>query len=115
MIGKTIRRTFSMSKKFTKEEVSKLNVIHDQNEQKFYIQLTEKDNAYIKYRKLDEKTFELKSTVVPREFEGQGIAGKLADETFKFGKENSKKFVISCSYLDNFVGKRPEYQDLIED
>lgn len=115
MIGKTFKRYFSTAKKFTKEEVSKLSVIHDPNLQKFEIKLTDKDIAYIKYRKMNENVLELKSTVVPREFEGQGIARRLAEETFKYGEENSKKFVISCSYLDDFVGKNEKYQSLLED
>ena len=72
--------------------------IDERNRGSFFI---EKDG-----RQVAELDFEVKNNVlnayhtgVRPELEGQGIAGKLFDETVKYARENNYTVIPSCSYI----------------
>jgi len=52
-------------------------------------------------------------TEVPLEFEGHGLAGKLAKTALDFARTNNLRVVPQCPYITHHLRKHPEYQDLV--
>lgn len=68
--------------------------------------------AYISYT-LDDNVMSINHTVVKKELEGQGVAGKLTDKAVEVAKENSYKIKPVCSYAVRYFEKREELKDLL--
>ena len=51
-------------------------------------------------------------TEVDPQFEGQGYAGKLAQFAFDDAREAGLKVSPTCPYLDRWMSKHPDYEDL---
>lgn len=51
-------------------------------------------------------------TVVPPEFGGQGIAGKLARASLDDARERGLVVIPQCSYYAEWIQKHPDYADL---
>jgi uncharacterized protein len=52
-------------------------------------------------------------TEVPPPLAGHGLAGKLAGAALDFARVNHLRVVPLCPYISRFIGKHPEYQDLV--
>ena len=77
-----------------------------------YIGEESNPKAYINFRVEDNK-MSIDHTIVKKELEGQGIAGKLTDKAVEYAKENGYKIVPICSYAVRYFEKRPELKDLL--
>jgi predicted GNAT family acetyltransferase len=69
--------------------------------------------AEIVYHLRGADTVEFVHTEVKPEFEGRGCAGKLATFAFEDARRRGLKVIPSCSYIQGFVRKHPEYADLL--
>lgn len=52
-------------------------------------------------------------TVVKDEFEGQGIGGKLARAALDQTRAEGLKVIATCPFIKGWIGKHPDYQDLL--
>jgi uncharacterized protein len=52
-------------------------------------------------------------TEVPAEYQGQGLAGKLAKAALDWARASGCKVIPSCSYIKGYIEKHPEYADLL--
>ncbi|MFF0817570.1 GNAT family N-acetyltransferase [Rhodococcus sp. NPDC003318] len=52
-------------------------------------------------------------TVTDPAFRGQGLAGKLVAAALDATRADGLKIATSCSYVDTFVARNPEYKDLV--
>lgn len=59
------------------------------------------------------QSMEIYHTEVPGQYQGQGLAAKLATAGLDWAREQGFKVITSCSYATSFVAKHPEYQDLL--
>jgi len=50
---------------------------------------------------------------VPEEYQGQGLAGKLASTALNWAREKGLKVIPSCPYVKGYLGKHPELADLV--
>jgi len=50
---------------------------------------------------------------VPPEYQGQGLAGKLAEAALNWARQQNLKVIPSCPYVKGYLGKHPEYSDLL--
>jgi predicted GNAT family acetyltransferase len=55
----------------------------------------------------------LAHTEVPPPLEGHGLASKLAGTALDFAHVNHLRVVPRCPFISGFIGKHPEYQDLV--
>jgi len=51
-------------------------------------------------------------TGVPRALEGRGLAAQLVAHGLAWARAQGLKVVPSCSYVDAFMRRHPEWQDL---
>ncbi|MFF5205301.1 GNAT family N-acetyltransferase [Streptosporangium sp. NPDC000396] len=54
-------------------------------------------------------------TEVDPEFEGKGVGGVLARTALDAARAEGAKIVPLCSFVKNWIGKHPEYGDLLND
>ncbi|GEN31399.1 hypothetical protein HNQ35_001908 [Cerasibacillus quisquiliarum] len=59
-----------------------------------------------------EDTLVVNHTFVSEQLRGQGIAKKLVEEVLRYAKQENKKIVPECSYVDVFKRRYPEHRNL---
>ena len=52
-------------------------------------------------------------TEVPKVFEGQGVASKMAKTALEYAKENNLQVIPLCPFVAGYIRKHPEYQPLV--
>ena len=52
-------------------------------------------------------------TEVPRIFEGQGVASKMARVALDYARDNELTVVPLCPFIADFIRKNPEYESLV--
>lgn len=52
-------------------------------------------------------------TLVPPELRGRGIAEKLVRAGLAWARAEGRRVVPACSYVDTFIRRHAEYQDLL--
>ena len=70
--------------------------------------------ARVTFPEVDDGTVDINHTFVDDSLRGQGIAGKLMEETVSLLKERNLKAVPSCSYAARWFEKHPEYEELLK-
>lgn len=68
--------------------------------------------ALIQYR-LSGKRITFLHTEVPDEFEGQGIASKMAKTALNYARDNGLTVVPLCPFVRGYIERHPEYQPLV--
>lgn len=89
-----------------------MNFIHENNK----IYMNDENNhmiAVVTFPKEDGNTVNIDHTYVDGSLRGQGIAGKLMEETVKQLRENNLNAKLSCSYAVKWFEEHPEYMDLV--
>lgn len=85
-------------------------ITHNEKTQRFELH-QDGQTAYLSYQKNGD-VLNYNHTIVPPELGGQGIGSQLAKYALDYAKANGKKVVPSCSFVDNYITKHPEYQDV---
>jgi predicted GNAT family acetyltransferase len=68
--------------------------------------------ARLDYR-LDGRTLRLERTFVPPELEGRGIASALVQAAVDHARANGLSIEPVCSYVQAWLKRRPQHQDLV--
>jgi predicted GNAT family acetyltransferase len=55
----------------------------------------------------------LPHTVVPDAFAGRGVASALAVAALTYARDHSLKVKPICPFMAGYIGKHPEWQDLV--
>lgn len=55
----------------------------------------------------------IEHTEVPEELEGKGIAGRLVRTALDHARAQNLKVLPICPFAKAFIGRHPEYQDLL--
>ncbi len=89
-----------------------MDIKHDKETNKFYVKL-DSGEANLTYSYRQEDILDYKSTYVPNEHRGQGIAGEITDKALQYAKENNLKVVPSCPFVEDYINHHEEYSDII--
>ncbi|WP_298980153.1 GNAT family N-acetyltransferase [uncultured Psychrobacter sp.] len=52
-------------------------------------------------------------TIVPQALGGRGVGSALVKHALNYAREHDKKVVPQCSFVEAYINKHPEYQDLV--
>ncbi len=69
--------------------------------------------AYLQYH-LDGQVMTITHTEVPEALGGRGIGSKLAQAALDFARANEYSVLLLCSFVNSYIRKHPEYQDLVQ-
>ncbi len=83
-----------------------MEVIHDQNEGRFYVH-TDEGEAELLYGIKDGIMY-IYHTYVPEQERGEGIAEQLANAAFEFAIKSNLKVKPACSYIEYYLSKHSE-------
>ena len=64
--------------------------------------------AFVKFRIAD-GALDIRSTVVPKEIGGRGIASALVKEAYDYALKQQLKCTAACSYAAVWLERHPEY------
>lgn len=53
-------------------------------------------------------------TIVPEELGGRGVGSKLARRVLDDARKAGEKVIAQCPFIAAYIGKHPEYQDLVQ-
>ena len=68
--------------------------------------------AFVTYRK-SPGAITLEHTEVPPELGGKGIGSRIARATLDAVRALGRKLTVECEFIQGFMGKHPEYNDLL--
>lgn len=68
--------------------------------------------AEIVYHMHGADTIELVHTEVKPQFEGQGLASKIAAFAFEDARNRGLKVIPTCTYIQGWLRKHPEWNDI---
>ena len=66
------------------------------------------------YYQLANNVITFTHTEVPKELEGKGIGSRLVKGVLDQVRANGLKVVARCPFVNGFIGKHPEYTDLLK-
>ncbi len=90
----------------------KPEIFHDEKNHKFYCTIEGRE-AYLRYFMKDTGTIDLRSTYVPNELRGKGIAALIVERALTFAHEKNLTVIPTCSYVSSFINKNEKYKELI--
>ncbi len=70
--------------------------------------------GFLQYQQFDNHLI-LIHTEVPHELEGKGIGAALAKAGLEYARQNQYKVIPSCPFVQSYLKRHPEYQDLVEE
>ena len=68
--------------------------------------------AYVEYERGPEG-FLLTHTIVPPQFEGQGIGRELVGATLEAFRERGERIIPQCSFIVRYIQRHPEWEALL--
>jgi uncharacterized protein len=87
-------------------------VEHREKAHRFLVQ-TDVGSAYLRYERPDERTIDLKHTVVPEAAEGRGVGSALARAAFDYARAQGLRVVVTCPFVTQWVKRHPEVRDVL--
>lgn len=87
-----------------------MDIKHDESRKRFFIPFGD-DEAYVSYE-LNDGVMDLQHTIVPEAEEGRGVGTALAKFALDHARENKLKVRPSCPFIQTYVDRHEEYQDL---
>ena len=73
---------------------------------------TEAGVAIVTYRR-DDKVLKLVHTEVPEALAGKGMGSRLASGVLDLIRKNGNKIIPLCDFMRGYIGRHPEYSDLV--
>ena len=89
-----------------------MEVENDTTHHRFLARLPEGEGELI-YRQIAPHTLELVHTEVDPKLRGRGVAEALAEAAIEHARTHGLHVVPTCPYVQRWLTKHPEHQDLI--
>jgi len=90
-----------------------IEVINNQGAHRFEVEL-EGAVAYLDYRRAPGDKLVLVHTEVPRQFQGRGVAAKLAQAALEYARQSRLRVVPRCEFVLSYLRRNPQYMDLVD-
>lgn len=100
------------SEEFTQEAQLPESVRLDEAAGEYQLDVSGK-TAALRFRERAGDVVDLYSTFVPPEGRGEGVAARLVTVALDDLRAKGKKIVPSCSYVETYLDRHPEYRDLV--
>lgn len=93
-------------------DINKLEVVHNQSENRFETWI---DDLLSKLDYIqDGKNFVITHVGVHPELRGQGVAGRIVEESLAYARENSLRVIPMCSYAAAYIRRNPQHTELTD-
>lgn len=88
-------------------------VIHDKDKSQFIITIDNKE-AYVDYN-IEQNKMNLYHTYTDPALRGKGLAAKVVITALEYAKKNNLKVEPGCTYVQHFISRHKEYEELVAD
>ncbi|MFO8043320.1 MAG: GNAT family N-acetyltransferase [Alkalispirochaeta sp.] len=89
-------------------------VQHDPDFQRF-VAAVDGEEAYVVYEPRGEDQWVMTHTYTPPALRGRKIAGDVVRTALETAREQGRSVVPVCWYVEGFIQRHPEFQDLVAD
>lgn len=90
-----------------------MKIQHSEGKNKFFIEKEDKE-CFLQYEKPEKDVMDFKSTFVPKELRGGGIATKLVKHGLEYAAQYDYKVIPSCPFVEFVMeNHKEEYGDLL--
>jgi uncharacterized protein len=93
---------------------SPVSVVHNTDRQRYELHDGDAVIGYTQYHPDGDVQLVFDHTEIDKSYSGQGLGGRLVRFALDDVREQGKRVVAICSYVDNYITKHPEYQDLAD-
>lgn len=90
-----------------------MSIVHNLATQRFEMTL-DGQTAYLSYQILDNNTWNINHTIVPKALGGQGVGSKLAKTALDYAQTHNIKIIPSCSFVARYINKYQDYQSVLK-
>ncbi|HEX8009806.1 MAG TPA: GNAT family N-acetyltransferase [Casimicrobiaceae bacterium] len=87
-------------------------VDNDTAHHRFLVRLPEGEGELV-YHRLAPHTLELVHTGVDPNLRGRGVAEALAETAIAYARGHAMRIVATCPYVQRWLAKHPEHNDLV--
>jgi predicted GNAT family acetyltransferase len=95
-----------------RDEVGVVEVVDNSSERRYEALLDGQVVGVIDYS-LDGNVITLQHTIVPNQYEGQGIASSLASFALSDSRDRGRHVVPQCPFVASYITRHPETLDVI--
>lgn len=88
-----------------------VNITHNTDAKRFETTI-DWHTGYISYQDQGD-TLVYDHTIVPKELGGKGVGSALVKHALDFAQAENKKVIPACSFVESYIKRHPEYQDLV--
>ncbi|GAB3696356.1 GNAT family N-acetyltransferase [Corynebacterium nasicanis] len=85
---------------------------HNEAKHRFVISVDNREVGYASYAQRRDGVLDFNHTVVDQAYRGRNLSTPLIKEALDWAREQGARVVPSCSAVENFIDKHPEYADL---
>jgi predicted GNAT family acetyltransferase len=93
--------------------MSDIEVVHVPEAERYEIRVDGKTAGFTEAHPRDDGIVEFPHTVIDDAYEGQGLASKVVTAALDDVRESGLMIHVTCEYIKRFLGKHPEYVDLV--
>jgi len=86
-------------------------VVQNTEKSQFEVEGTD-ERATLTYRETPDRITLLHTEVAP-ELAGKGLGALLARGGLDYARATNRKVLVTCKFVKTFIGRHPEYQDLL--
>ncbi|MGD9792772.1 MAG: GNAT family N-acetyltransferase [Acidimicrobiia bacterium] len=90
-----------------------IEVRHQPDQHRYEIVVDDAVAGFAEYKERDGRHV-FDHTVIDPSYEGQGLGGKLASGALDSEAAAGGKIVPLCAFIAGYIGKHPEYADLVD-
>ena len=93
--------------------MSDIEIVHVPERSRYEIHVDGKVAGITRAKEGDDGVLLFSHTEVDDAYEGQGLASKLVTGALDDVRRRGRKIEVTCEYVEGFLEKHPEYQDLV--
>jgi hypothetical protein len=94
-------------------ESEEISISNQGERQRYEIAVAGELAGFVDYRAQGQSVALVHTEVLPQ-FEGRGLAGRLAEFALEDVRRQGAKVVPSCSYIAKYIQRHPGMQDLVD-
>jgi predicted GNAT family acetyltransferase len=98
---------------FVSNEKDEISISNEGERQRYEIAVAGELAGFVDYRAQGGSVALVHTEVLPQ-FEGRGLAGRLAEFALEDVRRQGAKVVPTCSYIAKYIRRHPRMQDLVD-
>ncbi|EQA37851.1 acetyltransferase, GNAT family [Leptospira inadai serovar Lyme str. 10] len=92
-----------------------MNVVKHDEQAHTFVLIQDGFEAHLDYNEIGKEVWNLTHTFVPGSLRGKGLASVLVKTALDAARKSGKKIIPSCSYVETYLKRNPDYSDLISE